>query len=103
MRISYMVTANDGTSVPGACFDSRLLETADGLCEAQRDHLANVPDGYVPWFIDLAGTYSQAQLDEEKFETLISLALERMNIDSTGECFREIVFSRAVYLLVRLL
>jgi hypothetical protein len=75
---------SDGVSVSNACFDASLLERTDPFCRTQRAYLAKVPDGYVPSFVDLKGTHSQTELEQDKFETLINLALERMDVDATG-------------------
>ncbi len=94
-----MVTS-DGYSIPNACFDASLIETMSGLCDEQNSYLAQVPDGYIPSFIDLRGDYSQMQLDQDNFQALITSALQRMGRTGKGKFNRDsrIKIINAVYI-----
>ncbi|CAF0904049.1 unnamed protein product, partial [Adineta ricciae] len=78
--ITYIVTTDNHSSVLNTCFDSNIMQTTDTLCNMQNNYLEKVPDGYIPSFIDLRGMHSTAQLEHDKFDTLISLALQKMKI-----------------------
>ncbi|CAF4380099.1 unnamed protein product, partial [Adineta steineri] len=53
----------------------------NNLCNIKNNYLDKVPDGYIPSFIDLKGQYTQMQLEEDNFEKIITLALQKINID----------------------
>lgn len=82
--ITYMVTTSDGYTVPGACFNPNLIQPLNGLCNAPNNYVAQIPFSYTASFIDLRGNYLQADLNQDNFGSLITSALQRAGISSTG-------------------
>ncbi|CAM4988745.1 unnamed protein product [Rotaria socialis] len=80
-----MVTTSNGYTVPSACFNPNLIQPLNGLCGAPNNYVAQVPFSYAASFIDLRGNYLQADLDQDNFQTLITSALQRTGISSTGK------------------
>jgi len=83
--ISYIVITSDGYTVPSACFNPNLIQPLNGLCDAPNNYVAQVPFSYTPSFIDLRGNYLQADLNQDNFGNLITTALQRVGISSTGK------------------
>ncbi|CAF3961528.1 unnamed protein product, partial [Adineta steineri] len=79
--ITYIVFTPDSSSIPNKCFNANLIGTTNNLCNIKNNYLDKVPDGYIPSFIDLKGQYTQMQLEEDNFEKIITLALQKINID----------------------
>jgi hypothetical protein len=79
-----MVITSDGYTVPSACFDASLIQPLNGLCNAPNNYVVQVPFSYTASFIDLRGSYLQADLDQDNFGTLITSAIQRTGISSTG-------------------
>ncbi|CAF3578872.1 unnamed protein product [Adineta steineri] len=79
--ITYIVFTPDSSSIPNKCFNANLIGTMNNLCNIKNNYLDKVPDGYIPSFIDLKGQYTQMQLEEDNFENIITLALQKINID----------------------
>ena len=80
-----MVVTADGYTVPSACFNPSLIQPLNGLCDAPNNYIAQVPFSYTASFIDLRGNYLQADLNQDGFSTLITNALQRTGISSTGK------------------
>jgi hypothetical protein len=80
-----VVITSDGYSVPGACFNPNLLPPLNGLCNAPNNYVAQLPYSYTASFIDLIGAYLQADLNQDNFASLITSALQRTGISSTGK------------------
>ncbi|CAF4372865.1 unnamed protein product, partial [Rotaria magnacalcarata] len=79
-----MVTTSNGYTVPSACFNPNLMQPLNGLCDPPNNYVAQVPFSYTASFIDLRGNYLTADLDQHNFQTLITDALQRAGISSTG-------------------
>jgi hypothetical protein len=89
-----MVTTSDGYTVPGACFNPNLIQPLNGLCNAPNNYVAQIPFSYTASFIDLRGNYLQADLNQDNFGSLITSALQRSGIGSTGILRRESYINR---------
>jgi hypothetical protein len=83
--ITYVVITSDGYSVPSACFNPSLLQPLNGLCDAPNNYVAQVPYSYTASFVDLRGNYLQADLNQDNFGSLLTSALQRAGISSTGK------------------
>lgn len=79
-----MVVTSDGYTVPGACFNPSLIQPLNGLCDAPNNYVSQIPFSYTASFIDLRGNYLQADLNQDNFANLITSALQRTGIGSTG-------------------
>jgi hypothetical protein len=84
-----MVTTSDGYTVPGACFNPNLIQPLNGLCAPPNNYVAQIPVSYTASYIDLRGNYLQADLNQDNFGSLITSALQRTGISSTGIFERE--------------
>lgn len=78
-----MITT-DGYTVPSACFNPNLMQSLNGLCDSPNNYVLQVPFSYTASFIDLRGNYLKADLDQDNFVNLITSALQRTGISSTG-------------------
>ena len=79
-----MVTTSDGYTVPSACFNPNLIQSLNGLCDPPNLYVSQVPVSYTPSFIDLRGNHLKADLDQDNFGRIITSALQRTGISSTG-------------------
>jgi len=57
----------------------------NGLCDAPNNYVAQVPFSYTASFIDLRGNYLLADLNQDNFGLLITSALQRTGLSSTGK------------------
>jgi hypothetical protein len=57
----------------------------NGLCNAPNNYVVQIPVSSTPSFIDLRGNYLQADLNQDNFGGLITSALQRTGISSTGK------------------
>ena len=81
-----MVTTSDGYTIPSACFDPSFIQPLNGLCNAPNQYVAQIPFSYKASFIELRGNYFKADLDRDNLANLITSALQRSGISSTGKC-----------------
>ncbi len=56
----------------------------NGLCNAPNNYVAQIPYSSSASFIDLRGDYLQIDLNQDQFGSLITSALQRTGISSTG-------------------
>ena len=61
------------------------MQTIHSSCNRKHYYMPNVPNGSIPSFFDLKGTYSQIDLNEGNFSKLIATSLQQMSVNAIGK------------------